>query len=42
MFCEPYWNAMITAGISDVYLLEDSEVLFNKAHPANIKAGRVW
>lgn len=35
-FCEPCWNAMIEAGIRDVYLLENSEVLFNKAHPENI------
>lgn len=35
-FCEPCWNAMIAAGIRDVYLLEGSEVLFNKAHPDNI------
>ena len=34
--CEPCWNAMIEAGIKDVYLLENSEVLFNKNHPDNI------
>lgn len=35
-FCEPCWNAMIAAGIREVYLLEGSEVFFNKAHPENI------
>jgi deoxycytidylate deaminase len=35
-FCEPCWTAMIAAGIRDVYLLEGSEILFNKAHPENI------
>ena len=34
--CEPCWNAMIKAGIKDVYLLEGSERLFNKNHPDNI------
>lgn len=34
--CEPCWNAMIGAGIRDVYLLENSEVLFNKTNPDNI------
>lgn len=34
--CEPCWNAMIKAGIRDVYLLEGSERLFNKNHPDNI------
>jgi deoxycytidylate deaminase len=28
--CEPCWNAMIDAGIANVYLLEGSEELFNK------------
>src|SRR3989338_2568066 len=36
--CEPCWSAMITAGIRDVYLLDNSEILFNKNHPDNI----VW
>lgn len=34
--CQPCWNAIIEAGIENVYLLEDSEKLFNKAHPGNI------
>ncbi len=34
--CEPCWNAIIKAGIENVYLLKDSEKLFNKAHPNNI------
>ncbi len=34
--CEPCWNAMISAGIKNVYLLEDSEILFNKLDPKNI------
>ena len=34
--CEPCWNAMIDAGVRDVYLLEDSEILFNKENPKNI------
>lgn len=34
--CEPCWNAMIAAGIANVYLLEGSEKLFNKAHPENV------
>lgn len=34
--CEPCWNAMIKAGIKNVYLLEGSEVLFNKNDPNNI------
>ncbi len=34
--CRWCWDAMIAAGIRDVYLLEGSEVLFNKDHPDNI------
>lgn len=34
--CEPCWNAMIEAGIKDVYLLDGSEKLFDKNHPDNI------
>ena len=34
--CEPCWSAMAAAGIRDVYLLENSEVLFNKNNPDNI------
>jgi deoxycytidylate deaminase len=34
--CEPCWNTMVGAGISNVYLLRGSEVLFNKSNPNNI------
>ncbi len=34
--CEPCWNAIIEAGIRDVYLLTGSEILFNKAHSDNV------
>ena len=34
--CEPCWNAMIAAEINNVFLLEESEILFNKEHPDNI------
>ncbi|HVM73463.1 MAG TPA: deaminase [Candidatus Paceibacterota bacterium] len=34
--CESCWNAIIEAGIRDVYLLEDSEKLFDKNNPKNI------
>lgn len=34
--CEPCWNAMIEVGIKNVYLMEGSEVLFNKDNPQNI------
>jgi len=34
--CKPCWDAMIQAGINKVFLLENSEVLFNKEHPRNI------
>jgi deoxycytidylate deaminase len=34
--CEPCWNSMISAGIKNVYHLENSEVLFNKSNPDNI------
>jgi deoxycytidylate deaminase len=34
--CEPCWNAMIRAGIRNVYLLENSENLFNRSSPGNI------
>ncbi len=34
--CEPCWDAMIEADIENVYLLEGSEHLFNKAHPDNV------
>ena len=34
--CEPCWKSMIEAGIKNVYLLENSAVLFNKENPDNI------
>ncbi|HAS80708.1 MAG: hypothetical protein UR25_C0003G0090 [Candidatus Nomurabacteria bacterium GW2011_GWE1_32_28] len=34
--CKDCWEAMIKAGIKDVYLLENSEILFNKKDPGNI------
>jgi deoxycytidylate deaminase len=34
--CESCWNVMIQSGIKDVYLLEGSEVLFDRNHPENI------
>lgn len=34
--CESCWNAMLKAGIKDVYLLEKSEELFDKNYPGNI------
>ncbi|MBI4128258.1 MAG: hypothetical protein HY459_04290 [Parcubacteria group bacterium] len=34
--CEPCWDVMIKAGIKNVFLLNESETLFNKEHPANI------
>lgn len=34
--CEPCWQAMIEAGIRDVYLLDGSEILFNREHQDNI------
>jgi len=34
--CEPCWNAIIEAGIENVYLLKGSEKLFNKTNPDNI------
>ena len=34
--CQPCWDKMIEAGIKDVYLLEGSEILFNKKDPTNI------
>jgi len=37
--CESCWNAMIAPGIRDVYLVEGSEILFDKNNPAN-KLGR--
>lgn len=34
--CRDCWEAMIEAGICDVYLLEGAERIFNKSHPENI------
>lgn len=34
--CEPCWKVMIENGIRDVYLLEKSEILFDRSHPENI------
>lgn len=34
--CEPCWSSMISVGVNKVYLLENSQVLFNKKHPDNI------
>lgn len=34
--CKDCWEAMIKAGIKNVYLLENSEILFNKKDPNNI------
>lgn len=34
--CEPCWDSMVDAGITTVYLVDGSEVLFNKTHPDNI------
>jgi len=34
--CESCWSAMIAARIKNIFLLEQSEKLFNKEHPDNI------
>jgi len=34
--CKDCWTAMESAGIARVFLLESSEVLFNKEHPDNV------
>jgi deoxycytidylate deaminase len=34
--CEPCWNAMIKAGIKDVYLMEGSDIFFDKTKEGNI------
>ena len=34
--CKACWGVMIEAGVDNVFLLENSEVLFNKEHPDNI------
>jgi deoxycytidylate deaminase len=33
--CEPCWKAMIDAGIRNVYLLEGSELIFNRNNPSH-------
>ncbi|MFZ1019549.1 MAG: deaminase [Minisyncoccia bacterium] len=35
-FCKDCWDAMISAGIKNVYLMADSENLFNLSSPKNI------
>jgi len=34
--CEPCWLAIQDAGIKDIYLLENSQVLFNREHSDNV------
>ncbi len=34
--CEPCWKAISENGISQVYLMEGSERLFNREHPENV------
>lgn len=34
--CKPCWDVMIKAGINNVFLLKNSEILFNKEHLGNI------
>jgi deoxycytidylate deaminase len=34
--CEPCWNAIISANVKDVYLMKNSEVLFDRNNPNNI------
>ena len=34
--CQPCWDVMLANGISTVYLLEDSHVLFDREKPGNI------
>jgi deoxycytidylate deaminase len=34
--CKPCWTSMLASGIRTVYLLENSEILFNKQAPGNI------
>lgn len=34
--CKPCWDSMIKAEIRNVYVMEDSEKLFNREHPDNI------
>lgn len=34
--CEPCWKSMIESGIKDVYLMEGSEILFDRTKEGNI------
>nr|AIA16662.1 Cytidine and deoxycytidylate deaminase zinc-binding region [uncultured bacterium] len=34
--CQPCWEAMILAGVKNVYVMENSDTLFNKKNPGNI------
>lgn len=34
--CKPCWDNMVNAGIKDVYLLENSDELFDRNNPQNI------
>lgn len=34
--CESCWNAMLAAGVKQVYLQENADILFNKEAPGNI------
>jgi deoxycytidylate deaminase len=34
--CEPCWNAIINAGIKDVFLMEGSERMFDKNHKEHV------
>ncbi len=34
--CESCWDAIVEAGVKNVYLLEDSEILFNREDSGNI------
>jgi len=34
--CQPCWQAIQSAGIANVYLMEGSERLYRKAHPENV------
>jgi deoxycytidylate deaminase len=34
--CQPCWEKMIAAGIKNVYLQENSQILFNRSHRENI------
>jgi len=34
--CQPCWQEMEKAEIANVYLLENSHILFNKTHPDNV------